>query len=285
MTEDPCLRRPPEMTIEEAAYELPEIWEDVWFSAEERERVRAVSALVPADARTIADVGCGNGLFVNGLRDAGGQRFDRIVGVDRSAAALAHVTVARCRARVDALPFRDRSFDLVSAMEVLEHLPVGVFPLALTELSRMARKYLLVAVPYRQDLKASLSRCPSCHSRFNADFHVRSFDEGTLSRLFDGHGFRLLASHRLGTMTTYLDQSLLTRFATWIQGRPGMPAYAICPVCGFHDAQALRGERMRRAASPPSVVRTRPGRALRTWIAPLRPRVTTYRWICALYAR
>ena len=150
------------MTFEEHAYELPEIWEEEWFSQEDRDRFRQVSTLIPPDAKTLVDVGCGNGMFVNSLRKSDAKRFDRIAGVDRSAAALAHVAAPRCRARVDALPFLDRSFDVASSMEVLEHLPVEVFPSALSELARVARKYLLVSVPYRQDLAASLSRCPSC---------------------------------------------------------------------------------------------------------------------------
>ena len=271
------------MTFEEQHYELPEIWENGWFSTADHDRVRAMSALVPSDARTLVDVGCGNGMFVNGLQDSSARRFDRIVGVDRSAAALAHVKVARCRARVDALPFRDRSFDAASSMEVLEHLPVGVFPRALSELGRVARKYLLVSVPFRQDLIASLSTCPSCHTHFNADFHVRSFDEATLSGLFDGQGYHLVTSHRLGATTTYVDRSIRTRLGTWLRPRPGMPAYAICPVCGFHDAEGLRRELARRAASGQSAVR--PDSALRAWSARFRPRVTTHQWICALYAR
>ena len=127
------------MTFEEHAYELPEIWEEAWFSQEDRDRFREVAALVPSDAKSLVDVGCGNGLFVNGLHNSDATRFDRIAGVDRSAAALAHVRVTRCRARVDALPFRDRSFDMASSMEVLEHLPVAVYPLALGELARVAR--------------------------------------------------------------------------------------------------------------------------------------------------
>lgn len=271
------------MTVEEHAYELPEIWEAAWFSQEDRDRFREVAALVPSDAKTLVDVGCGNGLFVNGLRKSDAKRFDRLAGVDRSAAALAHVQVTRCRARVDALPFRNRSFDMASSMEVLEHLPVAVYPLALSELGRIARKYVLVSVPYRQDLAASMSTCPSCKTQFNADFHVRSFDEATLSGLFDGQGYHLVSSQLLGATKTYIDRSIRTRLWNWLRPATGMPAYAICPVCGFHDADGLRRELARRADAPPATAA--PESPLRTWSSRFRPSVTTHRWICAVYAR
>lgn len=276
--------------FEEAAYELPEIWQDGWFSEEDRNRVRELSALIPVDAKTLMDVGCGNGLFLNWLRESGAGRFDRLVGLDRSEAALSHVRTTKGRARVDALPFGDGAFDVVTCMEVLEHLAVGVFPRAVDELSRVAKKYLLVSVPFRQDLDASLSTCPSCRARFNADFHVRSFDEATMGALFEGHGFRPVKSRRLGESVTYVDQAIRSRVHAWFRSRPGLPAYAVCPVCGFHDGDGLRRELAARATSGLSDragASPAPGRAegRRGWVSRFRPRLTTHRWICTLYAR
>lgn len=103
-----------------------------------------VSELHPA--RTL-DVGCGIGALVSELRrrgvDAHGSDFSTTF-IDR----------ARRRARpylsqqdVTALGFPDAGFDLVTCMEVLEHLPVRVIDLALAELARVSRGAVVVTTP------------------------------------------------------------------------------------------------------------------------------------------
>src|SRR5437870_4278127 len=83
------------------------------------------------------------------------------------------------------LPFADKEFDLVTATEVLEHIPLPDFGKALAEIARVAKDAIIVSVPFDQDLEANLSKCPYCMARFNADFHVRSFNATTLQHIFD----------------------------------------------------------------------------------------------------
>lgn len=273
------------MSFEAAAYELDEIWQPGWFPEADRERVLDVAARIPGTARTLLDVGCGNGLFLNTLAQAQPGRFDRLVGADRSATALAHVRTPRCRARIDALPFAAGAFDIVTCLEVLEHLPVPVFGAALGELSRVARRHLLVGVPHDQDLEASLCACPQCHARFNGDFHVRRFDDPVMSGLFDAHGFKPVVTFRHGRDVSYRDRILRRRLSAWRHGALGMPPYAICPVCGFHEPARLKEELARRVAATAGGSATAPPRRLGTLLSAVRPTVTTYRWIGALYER
>src|SRR3954466_2739730 len=80
--------------------------------------------LVPREARSVLDVGCGPGLLGAALKRRG---VERVVGVEltpeaarRAAEVLDEVVVADVD--VDELPFEDASFDCVIYGDVLEHL-------------------------------------------------------------------------------------------------------------------------------------------------------------------
>ena len=74
--------------------------------------------------QTILDVGCGNGAFINTIASTFLNKFDRIVGVDSGIAALKYVKVEKYNVSISRLPFKNKSFDLVTFLEVLERLPV-----------------------------------------------------------------------------------------------------------------------------------------------------------------
>jgi ubiquinone/menaquinone biosynthesis C-methylase UbiE len=84
---------------------------------------------------TILDVGCGKGDFCAVLLRKGYA----VIGIDinrlraRQTSSLTDVSVGDCRA----LPFRERSFDLVCIMQVLHHIEKP--EAALDEISRVAK--------------------------------------------------------------------------------------------------------------------------------------------------
>jgi hypothetical protein len=79
------------------------------------------------------------------------------------------------QADIASVPFRDRSFDLVLCSEVLEHLPEDVFRSALAEISRLAIQYVLISVPYRENLLENSARCGACGKISHIYGHLRSF--------------------------------------------------------------------------------------------------------------
>jgi len=107
-----------------------------------------VASLAPA---TFLDAGCGEGFVAEVLlRRMPGLR---ITGVDFSADA-ARIAQARLpqgtftQGDVLALPFPDRSFDVVGCFEVLEHLPGDAPARALKEYARIARTGVVLSVPH-----------------------------------------------------------------------------------------------------------------------------------------
>jgi 2-polyprenyl-6-hydroxyphenyl methylase/3-demethylubiquinone-9 3-methyltransferase len=88
-----------------------------WIAAA---RMRHIPA-APAAGATLLDMACGGGLLAPYLADTGYRHTG--VDVSRTAIVLARDHgVEAVRANVLALPFRDESFDVVVAGEVLEHV-------------------------------------------------------------------------------------------------------------------------------------------------------------------
>jgi len=88
--------------------------------------------------KNVLEIGIGNGFVHRYLR----QRGLSVHTVDADA-RLSPDTVAV----VESLPFRDREFDVVCCFETLEHLPFDRFSAAVTELRRVADRWVLISLP------------------------------------------------------------------------------------------------------------------------------------------
>jgi SAM-dependent methyltransferase len=219
------------MSIEQQYYENDGFWTDAVFH-NQVDRFRMIASKIPADARTVLDVGCGNGAFVHLLMGMQG-RFDTIHATDRSLAALKRVRAEKTPASIDSLPFPDRGFDIATCLEVIEHLPTTIYRAGLGEICRVARRYVLISVPNEEDMERSLIRCPSCNSRFNPDYHMRRYDARVMDGLLGDWGFRPRETFFMGPKKYYVGVS---EIAEW-RRRPsgdGNPFHIDipCPMCG-----------------------------------------------------
>jgi len=98
--------------------------------------------------RRTLDVGCALGFVVEALRELDIDAE----GVDVSYYAVDHAPSGvrghlRQGSLLDRLPFDDASFDVVTALETLEHLPPYSIAPALAELRRVCGGYLLATIP------------------------------------------------------------------------------------------------------------------------------------------
>jgi hypothetical protein len=142
-------------------------------------RVRAVlGALQGLAPSELLDIGSGRGVFLWPLLDV----FEhlRVTAIDTDAQRVVDLRavstggVARldaCSADPCALPFESRSFDVVTALEVFEHI-LDV-ERAARESFRVARRFVLVSVPSKRDDNPE---------------HLRLFDRASLVDLLERHG-------------------------------------------------------------------------------------------------
>ena len=145
-----------------------------------------------AKPRSILDVGCGEGVLTAEWAERLAE--GRVTGVDLDDPGLRSEWESRARPNLefrafdgDSLPFGDRSFDTVSAIEVLEHVPDAERTLA--EMTRVARQWVLVSVP-REPLWRALNMARGAYVRDlgNTPGHVNHWSKGAFLDFVNGHG-------------------------------------------------------------------------------------------------
>ncbi|MDO8467166.1 MAG: class I SAM-dependent methyltransferase [bacterium] len=115
----------------------------------------------------VLEIGKGNGFYSDYMKKLGYQvstcDFDKDLSPD---------VVADIRK----LPFPDNSFDLVTAFEVLEHLPFEDVEVALAELKRVSSGKVLISVPYKSTYFEMVLKFPFVRTilrRMFLDIHFR----------------------------------------------------------------------------------------------------------------
>lgn len=151
------------------------------------QRLREAGVLRPGDR--VLDVGCGEGINVAALLADGVDAW----GVDVNPWLIGRsLAPDRCRAGdVRALPFADRSFDLVYCVDVLEHL--ADYGAALREMARVSRRDVYVKVTTTED-PGSLLEDPTHVVRMSTGEWRRACDDELASAAGSGVQVRLVGS-------------------------------------------------------------------------------------------
>ena len=145
-----------------------------------------------AAPQSVLDVGCGEGVLTYEWARRLGD--GRIVGIDLDDPALKVEWGGRQRPNLEyrteeatSLSFADDEFDMVTAIEVLEHVPD---PRAtVSEMARVARRHLLVSVP-REPLWRGLNLARGAYWKTlgNTPGHVNHWSRRSFISLLSQHG-------------------------------------------------------------------------------------------------
>lgn len=130
-------------------------WNSVDIEADSR-KFEHLTHFLPSDARTVLDIGAGNGALHVALKKSHPVTY---MGIDASPEAVRRIEEGGgtgMRADIDGvrLPFEDNSFDAVFACDVLEHVRNPW--ILLGEMARVSKKYIVIHGPNFVSLKCRL---------------------------------------------------------------------------------------------------------------------------------
>lgn len=160
-------------------------------SAASREEIRrehqAIIKRIPADAKLILDVGCGNGWVANHFLKKG----KKIISMDISTKNPTRVLKenpnenhAAIVADVFHLPFRKNSMDAIIASEIMEHVyDPNLFVRKLLEVLKPGGK-LIIITPYNEKIEYNL--CVHCNKPTPRNGHLYSFNENNIAAFIPG---------------------------------------------------------------------------------------------------
>jgi len=219
------------MEFEKRYYEQESLWQQEPLSYQ-LEVLDEIKRLIPEDVVSILDAGCGNGIICNNLD----RKYD-VTACDISEKALEFVKVdKKFVASIDNLPFKDSCFDLVMVNDVLEHLDEETYSRAISELRRVAKRYIIVVSPFMENLPFNYVRCRNCRREYHINLHKRSFDFSDFRQLIKGYGIKK------AIFCGEVYQSTITPF---YKSRHDAGSYfyeidSICPFCGFENKREIK---------------------------------------------
>jgi len=156
-----------------------EHWEKYWLdyenirpNAAKNIKFQCALKLLPSEFKNLLDIGGGNGFFVELIRK---NRYS----VDFTVIDGSQTAVEKCREKNinsiyydfdgNPLPFKDNSFDVVTCLDVLEHLH---YPWKLLEeMKRVSKRYIIISCPNFASIVNRVDVALGRPPRFMADKH------------------------------------------------------------------------------------------------------------------
>ena len=211
-----------------------------WWFRGRRYLLRNLVRTLGLHDASILDAGCGTGFAGRELAGAG-----KVVSLDSTEAALGpDFKGTACIASIEDTPFPDETFDLIVALDLLEHLADD--QPALKEMHRICKPggFLFAAVPAFQSLFSSHDKALGHYRRYSAADLERSVGAGgfkvqrlsyTVTTVFPlAAAYRMIRRKKASRDSIATDLlpvpepfncllSLIMRVETWLGWRVGMP--------------------------------------------------------------
>lgn len=219
--------------------------------ASEQSRVADLMGLLPLDVHSVLEIGARDGYI--SLRLA--ERGLSVTSLDLEKPLIKHQNIRCVQGDVTALEFPDKAFDLVFCSEVLEHIPPGMLRRACREIVRVATNYVLIGVPFRQDIRLARTTCGAC-GKVNPPWgHVNRFDEALLCKLFpDCEIIKTSFIGKTKQRTNYISCLLMdiagNPYGTYVQEEP-------CVHCGSAIGRPRARSFVQKACTKAAVLLTR----------------------------
>lgn len=271
--------------FEKKYYEAPGFWvEGALGDKSNQVRIETTVDMIPGDVRSLADIGCGNGIFGNYLMQK--RPEISIMSIDRSEMALSYVKTQKKLGSIDNIPLENNSYDCVTCLQVLEHLPVHVYDQSLSELARISNKYVLISVPFNEDLQLYATQCPQCLSVFNADLHLRNYDVKAIDQLFTKYGFDCIGKQNIIPMEVLSGIEFYQKLKKFICPPKKSFTSPICPICGYENATFKSEVPVTTTSQPNGSIVKKAFRPVKGFLKSIWPKKTLpgY-WIIGLYRK
>ena len=175
-------------------------------SQTEQTRIADLIALMPTSLLKGLDIGARDG-YVSKLMT---EHCQQVTALDLSLPEITHEQITCTQGNITKLDFSNDEFDMALCAEVLEHIPPNLLEQACQELTRVTKKWLIIGVPFNQDIRSGSTHCPSCGKTNPPWGHVNSFTENKLQTLFPQ--MKIEKTNFIGTsniQTNFISHSLM----------------------------------------------------------------------------
>ncbi|WP_133127707.1 class I SAM-dependent methyltransferase [Legionella nagasakiensis] len=218
------------ITQDKLLYESKKIW-DQTLQIGQKNLTQAIIDFFPQEIKTALDVGCGDGKLTSAIIAA---TKCPIIGLDASREALSRCSFNTIHADATNLPFQDNEFDLILTMDMMEHLPKHMEDMVWKQLFRISKSWVMVAVPFREELLDATAKCSHCEQLYHVNWHMRSYDWPELvSRCPDSHEIDKIiltgeSWNPYSIFETRFRRKILNEWSGWSD--------AFCPHCNHPGA-------------------------------------------------